>query len=368
MKIVSKKNEITFDDVLLLPNLSTFGVDGEQRHISLTTKLTKSLSLDIPIVSAPMPGVTESAMAIALAQAGGMGFIHHFQSFQRQLEQIAQVKKNGLRVAACISDLSNQGVLHVSNLLKYDVNLISIESAHAHNTQIIQFIKTLKRKFNKIQISVSLVVDKNATLDLIHAGVDSIRVGIGGGSHCTTRLVTGIGRPQLSAVAACYQITKKYGIPLISDTGIKYAGDIPKAIAFGADVVMIGGLFSGTDECPGDIVIKEGKKYKYSWGMCTDTAIKQSTPWQTTRSQIKQSIKTMMGISRRIDINQKDFEEGVQGLRPYLGSVLPILKELVSGTRRSMWYQGVTTIGDLRKNARVVLVSSNTMAENVPRI
>ncbi len=316
-----------------------------------------------------MPGVSEEKMAIALGKQGGMGFIHFFQSPAWQLEQVYEVKQEKVKVAAAVADLSDKGIKHISDLLNIGVDLISLESANAHNLQTIEFLKKLKKKFRNIQISVSLVVTKEATEDLIKAGADSIRVGIGGGSHCTTRLVTGVGRSQLSAVQNCYAITKKYHIPLISDTGIKYAGDIAKAIVFGADVVMIGGLFSGTDECPGKVITKGKMKYKYSLGMCTDTALQQKQFQKVSLfKRLKYQIKKIVGIDFDQGKEKKYFEEGVEGLIPYKGSVVPVVNTLICGLRRSMWYQGVRNLGELRRKAQVVLVSQNTIMENLPRI
>lgn len=364
MKIVSAIPEITFDDVLLLPTRSDFPIEEDAEKVSLKTKITKKMELDIPLISSPMPGVTEAHMAVALAQSGGIGFIHPFQDFSTQLQQIHYVAKQNLKVVATVTDLGEKGLHHVGDLLKVGASLISLETSHAHNRQTIHFLKRLKKKYRGIQISVSLVVTSEATEDLIKAGADSIRVGIGGGSHCTTRLETGVGRPQLSAVFECAKITHRYGIPLISDTGIKYAGDVAKALAFGADVVMIGGLFSGTDECPGDIVVKNGKQYKYSWGMCTDTAIRHK------KLEIKPFLRKIKRMMKPTSNNQEDkfFEEGVEGLIPYKGSVHDVLKRLINGTKRSFWYQGAKNIEDLQRKARVVLVSANTQQENLPRI
>jgi len=370
MKILSSKAEITFDDVLLLPNKSDFPIDEEGKEINLSTKVSKNIELDIPILSSPMPGVTEEEMAITLGKAGGMGFIHCSQNFNKQLEQVSKVKRAKVKVAASVGDLSTAGFKHIEKLIKVGADLISVESYHAHNNQVINFIKKLKKTYRKIEISVSLVVTPDATKDLIKAGADSIRVGIGGGSHCTTRLVTGIGRPQLSAIKSCSKITRKYKIPLISDTGIKYVGDVAKALIFGADCVMIGGMFAGTDEAPGEIVRKRGKKYKYSWGMCTDTALKQKSPNTARLNTIKQALNySLRSLLRKSSGHEmKFFEEGVEGLIVYKGSVEPVLTELISGIKRSLWYQGARNIKELRRKARVVLVSQQTITENVPRI
>jgi IMP dehydrogenase len=374
MKITNHEPEITFDDILLLPGYSTFEMNEDLKKISLKTRISKNIKLDIPITSSPMPGLTEEKMAIALGKLGGLGFIHPFQSKNLQLAQLRKVKKHQVKVAASVIDLSlDKGVDHVKNLHQAGVTLISIETSHAHNKQTIAFIKKIKKNYPKIEVSASLVVTGEATKDLIKAGADSIRVGIGGGSHCTTRLVTGVGRPQLSAIAECYKVAKKYDIPILSDTGIKYSGDIPKALAFGGESVMIGGLLTGTDECPGNIITKKGKKYKHSWGMCTQEAIIHNqpfleNPYQAILKQTKEIAKTILGRNQN-QLNKKlIFEEGVAELIPYKGSVTQVVEELVAGTKRSMWYLGATNISQLQKRTKWVMVSNSTHLENVPRI
>ena len=362
MKMLSEVAEITFDDVLLLPNHSSFPIEQEEKKISLKTKISKNLTLDIPIVSAPMPSVTEAELAIAIGKAGGIGVIHFFQSFESQLKQVARTKKEGVKVAAGVADLSKAGKDHVGNLLDAGVDLVSVEAYHAQNEQFLDFIRDLKKTYRNLELCAGYVVTKEATKELVKAGADSIRVGIGGGSHCTTRIVTGVGRPQLSAVADCYEIAKKHNVPIMSDTGIKVAGDIPKAMAFGANSVMIGGLFTGTDESPGKVFFRKGKKYKKTWGMCTDKAITQQHESQT--SKLMNNIKVKLN---KVSIN-KFFEEGVEGEVEYKGSVISIIEKLAGGTKRSMWYQGVRNLSSLRKNARVILVSQNTRLENIHRI
>jgi IMP dehydrogenase len=350
--ILSMQPEITFDDILLLPGRSAFGLVESTTKISLKSRISRTVTLDAPIMAAPMPSIAESAMAVALAAAGGIAVLHPFQSLQAQLEQVRDVKKRGLKVAAGVIRLGDEGIKHVGRLLDSGCDLISVEALNVHCDPVLRFIERLKSVYKSIDISVGVLVTPEATEDAISAGADSIRVGIGGGSHCTTRLVTGVGRPQLSTVSACYAATRKHNIPLISDTGIKYSGDIPKALAFGADAVMIGGLLAGTDECPGKVVTRRGAKYKSSIGMCTSSA--------ATLLQGKTSAKQKAA--------EGFVEEGVGGLIPYRGSVKPVLQQLVAGTRRSFWYQGVVDIADLRKKARAVLASHSTSLENVSRI
>ncbi|HWS48753.1 MAG TPA: guanosine monophosphate reductase [Candidatus Methanoperedens sp.] len=377
MKILSNTPELTFNDVLLLPAYSDFSMIEDTIKTNLKTKISKNLEIDIPICSSPMPNISETKMAIALGKLGGIAFLHCFQSFKKQLQQVKEIKKHHVKIAVSVSDFSPKGLQHVSRLLKLKTDLICIETAQAENLQTINFLKKIKKKHPSAQVCVALVVTGKATEALIKAGADSIRVGIGGGSHCTTRLVTGVGRPQLSAVLDCYQIAKKYNVPLISDTGIEHAGDITKAIAFGASAVMIGGLFSGTDECPGPIITRNGQNYKFSAGMCSN-----QTEYKPKLSPINylQLIKTIIKkIIHYPSSNKNHFvssysqpfsftHEGVSGLIPYKGSVIQIVGELVGGLRRSMWYLGCKNLDEIRKNTEVVVVSPNTTRDNIPRI
>ena len=374
MKIISPTPELTFNDILLLPGESNYDAGEDSINTNIKSRLSKNITIDIPICSAPMPHLTEVDMAIAMGKLGGIGFLHCFQSLDTQLNQTAQIKKHKVKLAVSVSDFSKAGLDHVGQLLKLKTDLICLETAHAFNHTTIKFLKQIKTTFPKSEVCVALVVTRDATKALIEAGADSIRVGIGGGSHCTTRLVTGSGRPQLSAIADCYSIAKQHNIPIISDTGIQYPGDIAKAIAFGADTVMIGGLLTGTTECPGGIIVKNNKQYKFSAGMCSPDTTTHAKPSQKLSiSTIKSTIKKVLRYKTNIFIpNYSEpftyTHEGVSGLIPFKGGVAPVIGELVGGLRRSMWYVGAHDIESLRHNAKVVIVTSNTQSDNVPRI
>ena len=379
MKIISKQPEFTFDDVLLLPGKSDFSINEESKHVNLKTKISKHIELDLPVISSPMPGVTEDEMAITIGKMGGIGFIHHFQDGNRQLAQVKKAKKQNIKIAACVSDLDDNLDYKLKKLVSAGVDLISLETAHAYNTKTLSIIRKIKKKYPKVDLSVALIVTPEAAKAVIEAGADSIRVGIGGGSHCTTRLVTGVGRPQLSALLACSKMAHKYNIPVISDTGIKYPGDIAKAIAFGADSVMIGGMFTATKEAPGEIINKNGKKYKMTWGMCTDTAMQQKQFLTIAFKNPKafwSSLKHPKTFAKQLlhyaldkkEKQNKLFEEGVERMLPYKGSVYPIIENLKNGLMRSMWYIGAHNLDEIRKKSQVVLTSNETALENIPRI
>jgi IMP dehydrogenase len=282
-------------------------------------------------------------------------------------------KDQNVQVGASIGDGNKEIELRLKKLVDAGVDIISLETSHADNDHTINVIKKIKKLYPQVDLSVSLLVTGEATKRVIQAGADSIRVGIGGGSHCTTRLVTGVGRPQLSAVLECSKVAKKYKVPVISDTGIKYSGDIAKAIAFGADAVMVGGLFSATEETPGKIFFSKGKRYKMTWGMCTNTALQ----YDQLLSFIFKNPKTTLAKLKHpkqilwFFLNQqkkKFFEEGVEKKIPYKGSVLPIIKDLENGLIRSMWYIGAHNLKEIQSKSKIVLVTPSTKLENVPRI
>jgi len=243
------------------------------------------------------------------------------------------------------------------------------------NTPTLKFIKEVRKKYPKAQLSTGPIATKEAVVELAKSGIDSLNVGIGPGSHCTTRLVTGVGRPQLSAVLECSKAAKKYKIPIISEGGIKYPGDLAKALAFGASAVMIGGMFSGTEESPGEIIKIDGKKYKNTWGMCSKKAITSNDSdnknfLEKNLHLLKSKVKNIVfsNKSQSLTPGNEALEEGVEALVEYKGSVKPILNKLTGGLRRSLWYQGAHDIAELQEKARLVLISDNTNLENIPRI
>ena len=372
MKLLSNNPEITFDDILLLPQLSQYDYE-EDSKVDIKTKISKKLSIDIPVTSSPMPGVTEEEMAIAIGKMGGLGFIHSFQSPSRQLEQIKKAKKQKVKVAATITpDLSKTKLQHIENLLKLKTDLICIYTYHSLNIPTIKFINKVRKKFPNAQLNTGPIATKKAVQTLSEIGIDSLNVGIGPGSHCTTRLVTGVGRPQLSAIKECASTAEKYKVPIIAEGGLKTPGDISKALAFGANAVMIGGMFSGTAEAPGEIIHKNQKKYKASWGMCSNTAMTYQhlnlLGLNNSFNKIKKLLKYYLRINPNSEQIEKLFEEGIEGLIEYKGSVKPIIKRLADGTRRSQWYQGAENIEELQKKAIAVLITNNTVVENKPRI
>jgi IMP dehydrogenase len=350
--MINKNIEFTFDDVLLLPRKSTLSENFKNNKFDLTTNISKNIKLNIPLSSAPMKNITETKMAVAIGKMGGIGFIHPYQNFDKQLEQIFETKLHHVKVGATIIDFDIRKISKYQKLLQSGADILLLDSAQAHSIEVFQFIKEFKKRYPKTIISAGVVVTKQAVLDLIHAGADNIRVGIGAGSHCTTRLMTAIGRPQLSAIKECADVAIKYNIPIISDGGIRNPADIVKALVFGADSVMIGGLFAGTDEASSKVKTVDKKKYKISAGSTTYNALKPNLPKNTNRLKMSNDV----------------FEEGITSSVTYCGSLSNIIRKLLTGVTRAMWYQGVTNIEDLKKYAKVIFITPNSVKESYPVI
>ena len=470
-KIVS--DGITFDDVLLIPRYS----DILPKETSLSTKLTKGIALNIPIISAAMDTVTESEMAIALAREGGIGIIHKNMSISKQAEEVDKVKRsesgmirnpitlteqntaqdalalmskykiagfpvidshqkligivtnrdlrfksNGLQPIAELMTkdtiitthvgttleeaeqllekhrieklpvVDNNGVLHglitfkdiqkkkkypnackdqhgrlrvgaavgvasetldrVKALVDSGVDVIIIDTAHGHSLGVISMVKQVKQLYPDLQIIAGNIATGDAALDLIKAGVDGIKVGIGPGSICTTRIVAGVGVPQLTAIMNAASIAKQYGIPIIADGGIKQTGDIAKAIAAGADCIMIGGMLAGHEESPGEKILLEGRAYKMYRGMGSLGAMQQGSA-----DRYFQDIEE--GIAKLVP-------EGIEGRVPYKGNASDTIYQLIGGLRSSMGYCGCKSIAELKEFAQFIRITGAGLKESHP--
>ena len=462
---------ITYDDVLLLPGKSSV----LPREVEVSTRLTKNIRLNIPIISAAMDTVTESEMAIALAREGGIGIIHKNLSIERQAEEVDKVKrsesgmimnpvtltadktvgdvldlmakfsvsgipivedgklvgiltnrdlrfqpnrklkvadvmtstnlvtapfgttleeaevilqkhkieklpvvdKNGklkglitfkdiqkkkrfpfackdkhgrLRVGAAVG-VTADTIERMQALINAGADVVVIDTAHGHSKGVLEMVKRAKSKFN-IEIIAGNVGTKEATIDIIKAGADCVKIGIGPGSICTTRVVAGVGVPQITAVLQCAEAARKYKIPVIADGGIKQTGDIAKAIAAGADSVMIGGLFAGLQESPGEKVLYEGRTYKIYRGMGSLDAMKEGS-----RDRYFQDVE---------DDIQKLVPEGIEGRVPFKGELSSTVYQMVGGLRAAMGYCGAETISAMQAKARFVRMSDAGLRESHP--
>jgi IMP dehydrogenase len=462
---------LTFDDVLLVPAKS----DVLPSETDTTTRFSRRIQLSIPIVSAAMDTVTEAAMAIALAQQGGLGVIHKNMSIEAQRSEVDKVKRSesgmivdpvtmtpdrpiseALAIMAkfrisgvpvirpedgrLVGILTNRdlrfetrldlpigevmtkdnlitvpvgttlqearGILQkhrVEKLLVVDeefrlkglitvkdiqkairypnatkdelgrlrtaaaigatgdyleraaelvaarVDALVIDTAHGHSTRVLEAVRQIKRRFPEVDLVAGNVVTGEATRELIAAGVDGIKVGIGPGSICTTRIVAGVGVPQVTAILECAEAAREADLPVIGDGGIKFSGDITKALAAGADAVMIGSLFAGTDESPGELILYQGRSFKAYRGMGSLAAMKEGSRDRYAQDDAVES---------------KLVPEGIEGKVPYKGSLAALVAQLVGGVRAGMGYVGCRTIAELKANARFVKITAAGLRES----
>jgi IMP dehydrogenase len=345
--MVPIKEALTFDDVTLAPNYSEI----LPSEADTTVSLTNNLKLKIPLLSSAMDTVTESKMAIAIAKAGGIGVIHRNLDIKTQVSEIRKVKKYSLKVGAAVG-ASEKEFIRAKEIINEGVDLIVVDTAHGHTKKVGEIIKYIKKsKNNKIALCAGNIATPEAAKYLIKLGVDIIKVGIGPGSICTTRLVAGIGVPQLSAILAVRNGIKNKKVKIISDGGIKYSGDLAKAFAAGADAVMIGSLFAGTNETPGKLIKKNGKLFKSFRGMGSVGAMNKGS------------------ADRYFQKKQKDISkyvpEGVEGFVKYKGDVGSIIYKLVGGLKSSMGYLGSKNIIGLRNKPHFVKITKAGFYESM---
>ena len=252
---------LTYDDVLLLPDAS----EVVPSEVSTSTQLTRNISIAIPLVSSAMDTVTESEMAIAMAMAGGIGIIHRNLPIDAQVTHVKLVKNVGLAGAAV--GVGDDGFARAQALIEAGVDVVVVDTAHGHHRAVLDAIARIKKFSPTTEIIGGNVATRAGAQALINAGADAVKVGIGPGSICTTRIVSGVGVPQISAIANVVAALKGTGVPAIADGGIRYTGDMVKALAAGANCVMMGSIFAGTEESPGETIIYEGRKFKQYRGM-----------------------------------------------------------------------------------------------------
>ena len=461
---------LTFDDVLLLPGKS----EVLPRETKINTFLTKSIKLNIPIMSAGMDTVTESKLAISMAREGGIGIIHKNMTIEQQALEVDRVKRSehgiitdpfhlsrhhavsdalelmeryhisgvpiieedgtlvgiitnrdirfetdtsqlidnvmtkenlvtgtrettmdealeimkrhkieklplvdedyklaglitikdieksieypnsardssGRLLAGAAVGVTNDMMDRITALVNSKVDVIVVDTAHGHSKGVLDAVKRIKIEYPNLQVIAGNVATAEATVDLIEAGADAIKVGIGPGSICTTRVVTGIGVPQITAVMNCAKAAKEYGIPVIADGGIKYSGDITKAIAAGANMVMIGSLFAGTNESPGEEELYEGRRFKVYRGMGSIAAMQQGSRDRYFQENTKKLVP-----------------EGVEGRVPYRGPLGDVVYQLMGGLRSGMGYVGAKDIKELQEKSRFIKITNASLIENHP--
>jgi IMP dehydrogenase len=463
------KQGLTFDDVLLVPQKS----EVLPRDVDISTQLTRSIKLNVPLMSAGMDTVTEARLAIAMAREGGIGIIHKNMSIDRQASEVDKVKRsehgvitdpfylspshsisdaqelmsryrisgvpitekgrligiltnrdlrfetdgsrpisevmtkdnlvtaaegttvveaeeilkkykieklplvdkeynlrglitikdiekaiafpnsakdrNGRLLAGAALGVTGDMLERAAALVNSKVDVVVIDTAHGHSRGVLNSLYEIKSKFPDLQVIAGNVATSEGVLDLIEAGADCVKVGIGPGSICTTRIVAGVGVPQITAVMDCAEAADKHGIPIIADGGVKYSGDIVKAIAAGARTVMIGSLFAGTEESPGDTEIYQGRSFKVYRGMGSLGAMQSGSSDRYFQEHTRKLVP-----------------EGVEGRVPYKGSLADTIYQLVGGLRSGMGYCGAANIEDLRTKARFVTITSAGLRESHP--
>jgi len=342
------KQGLTFDDVLLIPQKS----NCSPSKVSTAVWLTKKIKLEIPILSAAMDTVTENGMAIALAQAGGIGVIHKNNEIIQQADEVKKVKAKNLLCGAAVS-VGDSAIERAKVLVAAGADLIAIDVAHGHFYKVAETIKILKKQIGKKAVIVGgNVATGQAAADLIKAGADVIKVGVGPGSICTTRIIAGIGVPQLTAIMDAAKVAKKSKTPVIADGGIKYSGDIVKALAAGASAVMLGGLLAGTEESPGEIIEIDGKKFKIYRGMGSIDAMQKGSRDRYLQADKKETAELIA--------------EGVVGQVAYKGSAETIIYQLIGGLKQGLGYCGSKDIDELHRKAAFVQISPAGLRESHP--
>ena len=340
--IINRHRGLTFDDVLLTPRHSEI---SSRKHTSLTSKITKNFAFDLPIVTANMDTITESDMACTMAEMGGLGSLHRFVTTEQQVEMVKEIQKhhdaNGIKspIAASIG-VKEEGKKRGDALVDAGVKIITLDIAHGDSIMMLEVLDYMKKTHPHVDIIAGNVATSEATTRLINAGADSIKCGIGPGSMCTTRIITGHGVPQLTAIAMCVQAAKAHGIPVIADGGIKNSGDMVKAFCAGASAIMVGSLVSGTLETPGEV--KSGKKaYR---GMASKSA----------------------QVSWRGDLPKGMAAEGEATMVSCKGSVRDVMNELSGGIRSGMTYLGVEVVEKMATAGLFMEMTRSGMSESRP--
>src|SRR3989344_1269296 len=344
------KEGFTFDDVLIRPGASQM----EPSEASLKTTIA-GIELSVPFFSAAMDRVTEVPMAIALGKLGGIGVLHRNCSVEEQAAMVREVKKAGVRVGAACGPFA---VDRAEALDKAGCDFIVIDCAHGHNMNVVASAKKIKKNLKHAKMIFGNIATAEAAKEAC-AFADAVKVGVGPGSICTTRIISGVGVPQLSAILDVVSVASKKKVPVIADGGMRTSGDIAKALAAGASAVMCGNMFAGTDEAPGKVVVLKGKsaqggssfggKYKEYRGMGSEAVIKSAS-----------------GAERYFTHGRKAVPEGVEAYVPYKGPVGDIVASLASGVQVGMGYVGARTIAEFQKKAGFIRITHASIAEGKP--
>lgn len=343
---------LTYDDVLLLPGPS----EVVPSEVETETWLTRKIKLSIPLVSSAMDTVTESQMAIALAKAGGIGIIHRNLAIEEQVTHVKLAKNVGL-VGAAVG-VGEDGFKRAQALIDAGVDVVVVDTAHGHHRAVLEAIERVKKFSHDTQVIGGNIATRSGAQALINAGADGVKVGVGPGSICTTRVVAGVGVPQITAIMEANKACSKAGIPLIADGGLQYSGDIVKAIVAGANTVMLGSLFAGCDESPSELVEIDGVKYKVYRGMGSLGAM-QSRGEQKSYSKDRYMQDDVLSEDKLVP-------EGIEGKIKYRGPVTSVIHQLVGGLRSGMGYAGAPDIETLRREGQLIQITAAGLKESHP--
>lgn len=358
---------LTFDDVLLLPGYADFS----RSDISLSTNITKKITINIPFVSSPMDTVTESKLAIALAKMGGIGFIHRNFSITDQAAEVEKVKKEGLLVGAAIG-AGKASEERIKALVAAEVDVLLVDSADGFKKPVIDTTKYIKQTYPNVEVISGSVATQDGAQAVIDVGADAIRVGMGPGAICTTRIISGMGVPQITAIMETVKAAKKNGVPIIADGGIKYSGDMAKALAAGASAVMMGGFFASAEEAPGKVISltrnqvprrfqsifkQDTQEYKFKEyrGMGSEGAMKRGAEVKSEGEFHGKSYKDRVLVA-----------EGVEGLVPVKGTVEMLIEQAIGGIRSGMYHVGAKTISEFWEKAKFIQITQASLTESHP--
>ncbi len=363
---ISTNPSLTFDDVLLKPGYAGFS----RSDIDTSTQLTRNIKIKAPLVSAPMDTVTESKLAIALGEFGGIGIIHRNLTIEDQAAEVAKVKKAGQLVGAAVG--SSPGYeARVEALVKAGVDVIVVDSAHGYAKYVIEALEHIKKN-HKVDVIAGNIATAEGAEALIKAGADGLRVGMGPGAICTTRIVSGMGVPQLTAIIDSAEVAKKHGVPVIADGGINYFGDITKALAAGASSVMMGRLFAATEESPGDVVEFSKDEVPRRFQSIVNGSAKYKFKAYRGMGSIG-AMERGKQISSEDEFHGKSYSnksiliaEGVEGLVPCTGDLATVAGTMIEGIRSGFYYVGAKAIDELWETAVLQHITTASLSESHP--
>ena len=359
------KLALTFDDVLLKPRYSGF----LREEINLETQLTKRIKLRLPVMSAPMDTVTESKLAIALAELGGIGIIHRNLTIDEQVTEVEKVKAQGLLVGAAVGSTSGYEK-RVQALVAAGADVLVVDSAHGHAMKVITAIAYIKNNFDVDVIGGNVATSEGAKA-LINAGADALRVGMGPGAICSTRIVSGMGVPQLTAILDTVKVARHHNVPVIADGGISYSGDAMKALAAGASCLMFGRLFAATQEAPGKVVMLAPDDVPARFRSIIDGSKEYCFKEYRGMGSVA-AMQRGLAISSEDEFHGKSYQsdvliaEGVEGLVPCTGTVADLVGQMAGGLHSGMYYVGARTLPELWETAEFMQITQASLSESHP--